>query len=160
MPPPQLKLDVFGIEEAEKPIEKAAKPLTRKEKKEQDKFVMEMVYFVRTPWIVPTGYEDSINEKWADIRMIDVMKNQKQIFEKEVSSEFDAMIYISFCTNIAKPNHEASRIYEYLFDKFYDYTQISDYPAPTLDLQEHELLMTLRSWIFKRQMELLKNKLH
>ena len=128
-------------------------------KTKQDTFQLEFLYMLKSPIIVPPTQVDFVTQEQKNQHQMESMLHQKEIFEQKQVSDYSAMLYVSFLSLEHPLTHEYVNIYEYLFSKFFDIEKILCKKAPVLEDLEKQELAKLKSWIFKKQIEHLKERL-
>ena len=128
-------------------------------KTKQDSFQLEFLYMIKPPIIVPPSMIDAVTTEQKNQHQLEAMLHKKEIFEQKQASDYSAMLYISFSSLEHPLTHEHLHIYERLFSKFFDIEKALGKKAPELDEIEKQELARLKSWIFKKQIEHLKEKL-
>lgn len=126
----------------------------------EDRFCDSIMYTFFAPRVAWPGYEDDFKDKWMEITAQRV-KHQKEVFQQEQCTEFEAMLYLSTATLAAPPTHDWGQIYFWLFQRYQpEIAEANDIgpDRPDLNAQQQEKLTGLRRWVFRRQMEHLKGK--
>ncbi len=141
--------------------EAPAPPVTRQKSaaREEEDFVLTLMYCLTAPLILYPGWEDTYANK-RDEATIFRLALAAEIHETRMATEFEAMLYISSATLVAPPSHTWATIYFWLFRRWNrekaDAISIEDRP---LDRNAQEDLERLRSWMYDHQMQHLKAKL-
>lgn len=124
-------------------------------------FVDRLMYALRAPIIAWPGCEDSITEEQctkAKLHRLAMAATAKVLDE---ASDFEAMLYIMTSTLANPPSHTWYKIYTHLFCKFYPNQATEMFGDRIEKPEEYELtrdLRGLKQWIFKKQMQALKEK--
>lgn len=131
------------------------------ERQGEERFVKSIMYTFYAPLVLYPGWEDSFKDKWLEVTA-HRMKHQAEIFEEQVCTELEAMLYISSATLVAPPSHDWFQIYMWLFHRWKpEMAEQMDLKPdhPELDMNQKEDLARLRSWIFRKQQEHLRQKM-
>ena len=121
-------------------------------------FVDQFMYLLTAPYIGWPGWEDQVAAQKEQIVMHRFI-HASQIFEQEMATEFEAMMYISSASLSHPLNHEWAEIYGWLFCRWKpdEGKEIWEREI-VLDRTQIEELNRLRRWIFRRQMDHLKSR--
>ena len=130
------------------------------QQKEAKDFVDSILYCLMAPLVLWPGYEDSFKDRWSDVLLHRLAPGANaRNYEKGLCSEFEAMLYVSTATLNAPPSERWTRIYFWLFNKWNPQAAIdNDIPPQELGLNEKGDLDLLRRWIFKTQINRLKER--
>lgn len=157
----QASLDSFNLEESPREIiqiEPEAKPQTATEKREKKKFVNTLLYGLQAPFVFPNDWAESISKESREKAKMLRLAQCAKCVDEEMSTDFEAMLYISCLSLVAPLNREWSDTYFHIFSKYYDYSVIDDkYPAPDIPSHHISELNRLRQMIFKRQWDSIKS---
>lgn len=123
-------------------------------------FADRMMYLLTAAYMSWPGqtqiWEHNDNRNTALMRRF---AHQKEIFETEQCTQFEAMIYISTSTLENRPGHDLASVYFWLFrQELADQADevLGDSGRADLEGPQLEILVTLRRWIFKTQMNRIK----
>lgn len=135
----------------------APKPAARDEGEQQ--FVMQFMYMLRAPLVGTPGWCDTLKDRWSDA-LLQRLARHKETFAAQQCTEYEAMLYLSSASLEAPMPHGWAEIYFWLFSRWNPKAAAeNNIPAPELDTSQKEDLARLRRWIFKRQIERLKQRL-
>lgn len=123
------------------------------------------IYSIMAPIVAHKGYErylldnEYLLQKLFELRVL--RGGGKVCFErKKKALEFEAFLYLHTASFAVPFDIHWFRIYSYLFYKYFPQGRnIVENVDRKLDEHERNLLDDLRKWIFKQQIEHLKNKL-
>jgi len=135
----------------------------RRGNREKNQFVDQMMYLLTAPFITWPGqegiYELTDNRTTAKLERL---VHQKEIFENQEATEFEAMLYISTVTLERPIGHDWTEIYMYLFKRWSpEKAAAADIAGPD-ELNKYpqqDDLVRLRKLVFMRQMNHIKRKL-
>lgn len=128
--------------------------------KDEKEFVGFFMYMLTAPVIVWPGWEDSYRDRWPDVLM-NRLAHGRQVFAERMCTEFEAMLFISSATLNAVPAHDWVQVYLWLFARWKpDVAEAEDIKPDRAELnaQQKEKLAELRAWVFKGQLQRLKEK--
>lgn len=131
-------------------------------KSDDKKFDLQFMYMLKCPVICWVGFEDSLTDEQKEKYKLESMTNVIEIFEKEQACDYHVCIYFSQASLVAKPSHEWSRIYFYLMQKCFGLEAtdfINDGKLIELEATEIEQMNDLKRWIFKHQIEHIKQEI-
>lgn len=128
-------------------------------KKEDKKFELQLFYTLQAPVICWVGCEGDVDKKMRETYQLEGMLHIQEIFEKEEAPDYHCMIYLSQRSLIDPLGHTFSRIYMWLGKKYWGDKADWLKDVQPLDINEQEHLTSFRKWIFKKQIEHLKQKL-
>ena len=133
--------------------------MTRKNREEQT-FVQQMMYLLTAPGVTMPGYEDTFSPHNADAKLQRLI-HHKEIFEQGYCTEFEAMLYISTASLMHPLNRDWGDIYFYLFQRWSpEKAKEAGIKGPEeLDYSQEEELARLRKWIFRLQMNRVRQKM-
>lgn len=128
--------------------------------KGEDEFVGFFMYMLTAPLIVYPGWEESFKDRWDEVVMSRLLHG-RQVFAERICTEYEAMLYVSSATQVAPLEHDWFQIYMWLFARWKpDVAEEHDLKPDRAELnaQQQEKLAGLRAWIFKSQLQRLKEK--
>lgn len=128
----------------------------RSEAQETERFVGQMMYLLTAPYVGWPGWGDHV-ERQKDKIMLYRLAYHREIFDNEMCTEFEAMLYIS-TVSLAQPiGHQWTEIYMWLFRRW------NPEAAKDIDIEERDLdpsqvdhLARLRRWVYRTQMNHVK----
>lgn len=126
-------------------------------KSEDKKFVLQMMHSIQSPIITWVGYEDSVTEEQKNTYRHETLLHNKEIFEKEEAPDYHVILYLSTASLAAVPSLVFTKLYLQLSKKFFG-DKIDFVTEEKLELHEERELLKLKKWIFKKQIEYLKQK--
>ena len=124
-----------------------------KENKTEKDFINYIMYSLTAPCIYMPTWEPPINV--LEKRKIHLLV-ETTCFDKEVCTDYDAMIYISTVSLNNPLSYHWGNIYRHLSMKYYgdmDPPDVEKDYDRELDGYEKQLLLELKQWIFKKQIE-------
>jgi len=134
-----------------------------KEEREEGKFVDQMMYLLTAPYMFyppwDSVWEASGNKEEAKLLRLG---QAKEILEKEMCTEFEAMLYISSATLSHPMSHDWYVVYGWLFKRCkpeHDIFDEHEIPEQLNKYPQQEDLDRLRRWIYRSQMNHLKTRL-
>ncbi len=120
-------------------------------------FELATLYSVCTPIIVTPGAEDDVDDTMKERYKLEAIIHIKEIFEKEEAPDYHALLWLSFTSLTIAPSPIFGKIQLQLSKKFFgDKTDFI--VEEKLDVHEEKELLKLKRWIFKKQIENLKQK--
>ena len=120
-------------------------------------FELATLYSVCTPIIVTPGAEDDVYDDMKEKYKLEAIIHIKEIFEKEEAPDYHALLWLSFASLTAAPSVIFGKIQIQLTKKFF--ADKTDFIAEEkLEPYEENELLKLKKWIFKKQIENLKQK--
>lgn len=126
-------------------------------KSEDKKFTFEMLYLVSPPIIVTPGTESDVTDDMREKYNLDAKLHIKEIFEKEQAPDYHVLLWLSFASLSTAPSPIFGKIQIQLTKKFFS-EETKDIAEEKLEPYEQRELEKLASWIFKKQIEHLKQK--
>ena len=115
-------------------------------------------YIFNAPIITLPGYERIITKGMNERARLYRFLETSEISNK-MAIDYEAMLYIHTASLRNPLPHNWFKIYLNTFSKYYDAKCIlQDKPLEDLDANELEQLQDLKSWIYKKQTEYLKQK--
>jgi hypothetical protein len=128
-------------------------------KSKEDDFADRFIYALKAPFITWPLCETSITtEMQAKAKMYRLMMTATAETMIE-ATEFEAMLYIMSATLANPPSHTWYKIYTHLFQKYFPEQSATVFAGEPIEkVQDYEFqdLKRLQQWIFKKQMEHLK----
>ena len=135
--------------------------MTSQRDRDSEQFVDQMMYLLTAPYITMPGYEDI----WGDRgnkhdALLHRLALHREIFDNKECTEFEAMIYISTASLIHPLDRDWADIYFYLFHRWSPEKAKAAGIEPLLELQypQQDHLRRLRSWIYRTQVNHLRQK--
>ena len=127
-------------------------------KKTEKEFVDRMLYVLKAPIIVFKGQEDTVTEEMKTKANLERLSQNIRDSEKEECTDYEAMLYISSASLVAPMSHEWAVLYTHLFLQVYP--EHSELQEGVEKPHEYELglLKDLKAWIYKKQVQALKDK--
>lgn len=123
-------------------------------------FVDRLLYVLKAPIIAWPGCESTITEEQCANAKLHRLAMTATALKLEEATDYEGMLYIMTSTLANPPSHTWYKIYMHLFCKFYP--EQSKMLGDNLEKpEEYELtrdLKGLKVWIFKKQMQALKDK--
>ena len=175
-PPPQLNLDGFNMEEGPSdPIKDdddddvKPKKLTREEKKEEKNFVDTILYGLSAPLIFgPGGWGETYPDEMRSLGRIMRLAEAAKIHDSQMSNKFDAHAYLYSMSFLSAMGHSWTRIFFHCFREAHgskwkilindpECKRMRLEDDANLDPNEVEMLDRLRRWIYKNQVQAIKN---
>ena len=127
----------------------------RSQRREEEQFVDQFMYPLTGPHLAYPGYEDTLprRDEITQQRLL----HGKEIFEEEMATEFEAMLYLSTASLSAPMTHDWFAIYMWLFNRWKpEAAEDMDIGVEVLDRNQVEELNRFRRWIYRTQMNHLK----
>jgi len=119
-----------------------------------------LLYVKNAPLIGHPGWMHLLkNEHFFKTAMEHRIKEALNIVKEEAATEYEALLYLHTASLAAPLSTEWSRIFFYLFDKFYGHIAPEKMLEGKLTDTEKQSLLDLRKWIFKNQMKAISDKL-
>jgi hypothetical protein len=116
----------------------------------------QFIYLTSGPRLSWPGWEDTLERHNHEITLRR-LAHAREIFEEEMCTEFEAMLYVSTASLAHPLSHDWVAIYGWLFSRWNpEASQEIWGQARELDPNQLEELNRLRRWIFHRQMNHLK----
>jgi len=126
-------------------------------KSQDKKFTLELLYSVSPPIIVTPGTENDVTDDMKEKYKLEAIINIKEIFEKEQAPDYHILLWLSFASLTTASSVIFGKIQLQLTKKFfsekYDFVK-----EEKLEIHEQRELEKLGHWIFKKQIENLKQK--
>jgi hypothetical protein len=127
-------------------------------RKDAEQFVdlLTAPYMFYPPWNDVWGAND--NKVTAKFQRL---MHSQEIFETQMCTEYEAMVYVSTATLAHPPSHDWFTIYMWLFNRWNpELAKENDLlpDRPELNINQREDLARLRRWIYGQQMEHMKAK--
>lgn len=120
-------------------------------------FALTTLYSVCPLIIVTPGAEDDVYDDMKEKYKLEAILNIKEIFEKEEAPDYHALLWLSFASLSTAPSPIFAKIQLQLMKKFFG--DKTDFIAEEkLEPYEEKELSKLKKWIFKKQIEHLKQK--
>ena len=126
-------------------------------KSEDEKLALMTLYSAYTPIIVTPGAENDVTSDMQEKYKIEALLNIKEIFEKEQAPDYHVLLYLSFASLSTAPSPIFGKIQLQLTRKFFS-EQADFIQEEKLEPYEQRELKKLGCWIFKKQIEDLKQK--
>ncbi len=126
-------------------------------KSEDKKFVLAALYSVCTPIIVTPGAENDVTFDMQEKYKLEALLNIKEIFEKEQAPDYHVLLWLSCASLYTVPSPIFGKIQLQLTKKFFS-EQADFVQEEKLEPYEQRELKKLGCWIFKKQIENLKQK--
>jgi len=123
-------------------------------------FVDQMMYLMMAPMILYPGWDESFKDRWTQV-LLHRLGHHQEIFAEEMCTEYEAMLYVSSATLVAPPEHDWVQVYLWLFQRWKpEVAEANDLKPDRAELnaQQEEKLVGLRRWVFRQQMERLRQK--
>ena len=171
MTPPEIQttfenFDFTNKPQQVEPLEPETKPQSASDKREEKKFVDTLMYGLSSPMVyAPGGWGDSFPKATVEMANILRLAHCSDCIDNELCTMYDAMLYMSTCSNVAPLQHSWYKIYMHSFregnpTQWKILIKDDEWMERDADLNENELydLKRLRSWIFKRQISYIKSK--
>ena len=118
-------------------------------------FELATLYSVYTPIITTQGAEDDVTDDMKKKYKLEAIIHIKEIFEKEEAPDYHALLWLSFASLSTAPSTIFAKIQLQLTKKFFG--DKTDFIAEEkLEPYEKKELLKLKHWIFKKQIENLK----
>ena len=138
-----------------------SRPPVKGNKPERD-MIETIIYCLTAPYMYIPPWEDiwTVNDNQTTAA-IQRFAHAREIFETEMCTEFEAMLYISSATLESPPSYHWTQVYTHLFRRHFgaDKADEMELGAPAdLDLTGLDLLAGLRRWIFNKQVIRMKAK--
>ena len=127
-------------------------------KTEETKFKLELAYMLQAPIITWPGSEENLTSKMKETYNLEAMLHIQEIFEKEECADYHCMVYLSERSLIDPLPHTFARIYMYLGKRYWGDKADWLKDVSELDINEQEHLIRFKRWIFKKQIDHLKQK--
>jgi hypothetical protein len=116
----------------------------------------QFIYLISGPRLSWPGWEDTLERHNHEITLRR-LAHAREIFEEEMCTEFEAMLYVSTASLAHPLSHDWVEIYGWLFSRWNPEASQEIWGTPReLDPNQLEELNRLRRWIFQRQMNHLK----
>ena len=134
------------------------KQLPKPTKREQEQFADKFVYLLTSPALYYPSWEPP--QEMLDKRRIYLLA-EHTCYDRKESTDYDALIYIQTASMNFPLNTEWFTIFMNLFMKYYGDRAPPEWKEDhtgELDYCEKESLQRLKNWIFKRQIECIKQK--
>ncbi|MFQ6027691.1 MAG: hypothetical protein ACE5Q6_09385 [Dehalococcoidia bacterium] len=142
----------------ELPAEEPERRPRRSQHQEEERFVSQFMYLLTGPYITWPGWEDLAVKRKDDI-LLYRLAHAREIFEQQLCTEFEAMLYVSTASMEHPMNHDWTEIYMWLFRRWNpEQADEIELNVRELDNNQLEQLNRLRRWLFQRQMNHLKAK--
>ena len=157
-----IKADVSEkslVGEPEEIIKKDVEEKTPKSspKVKYGKFELGTLYSVTPPIIVTPGAEKDVTDDMREKYKLEALLHIKEIFEKEQAPDYHILLWLSFASLTTAPSHLFGKIQMQLTKKFF--SEKCDFvKEEKLEPYEQKELEKLGQWIFKKQIEHLKQK--
>lgn len=140
--------------------------LNREEKKAQKEFVDTVMYGLSAALIFsPGGWGEDFPKSTIEMANIHRLAQAAKCYDEQKCTMMDAALYMSTCSMVAPLTHEWYKIYMHAFsksmpDKFKILFEDEKSVKQDAELEANEVddLNRLRHWIFKHQIEYIKNK--
>ena len=127
----------------------------RSQRREEEQFVDQFMYLLTGPHLAYPGYEDTLPRR--DEITLQRLLHGKEIFEEEMATEFEAMLYLSTASLSAPMTHDWFAIYMWLFNRWKpEAAEDMDIGVEVLDPNQVEELNRFRRWMFRTQMNHVK----
>jgi hypothetical protein len=127
-------------------------------RQDEARFVEQMMYLLTAPQLSWPGWEDLLQRHQDQITMQRLM-HHREIFEQQLCTEFEAMLYVSTASLAHPITHQWAEIYMWLFRRW------NPQQAQDIDIEERELdqsqvedLNRLRRWIYNQQLNRIKER--
>jgi hypothetical protein len=122
------------------------------------RFVDQMMYLLTAPHLGWPGWEDLLQRHKDEITMQRLL-HHREIFEHQMCTEFEAMLYVSTVTMAHPITHQWAEIYMWLFRRWNpQQAQHIDIEERELDQSQVEDLNRLRRWIYNQQVNRIKER--
>ena len=142
----------------ELPEEQPAPRSRRSQAQEEQLFVDQMMYMLTAPQIFHPPWDTLVEMHKQDVTLHRLINN-KEILEKEMCSELEAMLYLSSASLEAPMRRDWMEIYFWLFNRWdAEKAKAAEIAMPNLDSTQIESMDRLRRWIFRTQMNHIKSK--
>lgn len=134
-------------------------------KTEEKKFELQFMYMLNCPIICWTGFEDSVTKEQREKYKLESMLNCIKTFETEIAPPYHMMLYLSHATQVSMPSKAFSNVYFYLFQNYFPEEstkflgEVFGDKKMELDENEKEIMENLGNWIFKQQINAIKDKI-
>lgn len=130
----------------------------RSPQQEEARFVEQMMYLLTAPQLSWPGWEDLLQRHKDQITMQRLM-HHREVFEQQMCTEFEAMLYVSTVTMAHPITHQWAEIYMWLFRRW-NPQQARDIDIEERDLDQSQVedLNRLRRWIYNQQMNRIKER--
>ena len=120
-------------------------------------YTLATLYSVSSPIIVTPGDESDVTPNMKEKYKFEALLHIKEIFEKEQASDYHILFWLSFASLDTAPSTLFSKIQLQLTKKFF--SEKCDFlKEEKLEQYEQRELEKLGHWIFKKQIENLKQK--
>lgn len=131
--------------------------MTLVSKSQDKKFVLQTLYSISPPIIVTPGTENDITDDMKEKYKFETLLHIKEIFEKEQAPDYHILLWLSFASLTTAPSVIFGKIQLQLTKKFF--SEKCDFvKEEKLEIHEQKELEKLGHWIFKKQIENLKQK--
>ena len=119
------------------------------------KLALQLLYLISAPVIAVPGYEDDVTDDMKQKYQLEAKLNIKEIFEKEEAPDYHALLQISQNSLSTAPSQTLCKIQIQLTKKFFG-KETDFIDEEKLESYEEQELLKLKKWIFKKQIEYLK----
>ncbi len=126
-------------------------------KSEDKKLTLQTLYLISAPIIAVPGYEDDVTDDMKQKYQLEAKLNIKEIFEKEEAPDYHALLQLSQTSLSTAPSQIFGKIQLQLTKKFFG-KETDFIDEEKLEMYEERELLKLKQWIFKKQIEYLKQK--
>lgn len=124
-------------------------------KSQNKKFTLELLYSVSPPIIVTPGAENDVTDDMKEKYKLEALLHIKETFEKEQAPNYHVLLWLSFASLSTLPSTIFTKIQLQLTKKFF--SEKCDFvKEEELEIHEQRELTKLGRWIFKKQIEDLK----
>ena len=136
------------------PPEEPTRP-RRSQKREDEQFVDQFMYLLTGPHLAYSGFESMLPRR--DEITLQRLLHGQEIFEDEMATEFEAMLYLSTASFSSPMTHDWLAIYMWLFNRWKPETaEELEIGVEVLDRNQVEELNRFRRWIYRTQMNHMK----
>ena len=126
-------------------------------KSQNKKLALQTLYLISAPIIAVPGYEDDVTDEMKQKYQLEAKLNIKEIFEKEEAPDYHALLQLSQTSLSIAPSQTFGKIQLQLTKKFFG-EKTDWFDEEKLQSYEERELLKLKKWIFKKQIEHLKQK--
>ena len=138
------------------PEEQSAPRSRRSEEQEKRVFVDQMMYLLTGALMAWPQWEDLVLKYKNDITL-QRFAHAREIFEQEMCTELEAVLYLSTASMEKPMGHDWFAIYMWLFNRWKpEAAEKMDIGVELLDRNQIDDMNRLRSWIFRTQMNRIK----
>lgn len=124
-------------------------------KSQNKKFTLELLYSVSPPIIVTPGAENDVTDDMKEKYRLEALLHIKETFEKEQAPDYHVLLWLSFASLSTLPSTIFTKIQLQLTKKFF--SEKCDFvKEEELEIHEQRELIKLGRWIFKKQINHLK----